>query len=258
MKKSRKFLLPATLVGGGMILGSIFGPVSLAGAQETEDTTNSDQSSEHTAGHNGRRGRGGVRQEVLTELGITVDDLKAGAEAGQTFAEVAAAAGVSEADLVAALETASSERLAAAVADGKIDAEKAAEIEANMSEKISERINSVVGSRHEQRQERREERRAAAAETLGELGLDEDTVKTGREAGKTLAEIAAEGGVSEDDLVDALVADAQERLAAAAADGKVDDEKAAEISENIEERVTERVNRTPGERPERGERPQRG
>lgn len=251
MKKSRKFLLPASLIGGGMILGSVFSPVALAGAQETEDTTNTDQTSEHTAGHSGRRDRGGMRQAVLTELGITAEDVAAGAEAGQTLVEVAANAGVSESELVAALEAANTERVAQALADGKIDAEKAAEIEAGMSEKISERINTVVGSRSEARQERREARRAAAAETLAELGLDEDTVKTGREAGKTLTEIAGEAGVSEADLVDALVADAEERLAAATEAGNVDEDKAAEIAENIEERVTNRVNRTPGERPER-------
>ncbi len=267
-----KYIIPTSLISGGMVLGAIFSPISLSGAQSdgsTEDggdpTTvpapdsnnggniDSDNEKPEREGRQGRPGqhrRGGFGKEALEELGLTVDDLKAGHEAGQTLVETAAAAGISEADLQAALEQSASDHLAQAVADGKIDQEKAAEIQSEMSAKISERINTV----HEGRpgdggpgQGRRGPNREALIETLTELGLEEDELKAGREAGQTLAETAAAAGISEDALVDALIADAQEHLAAAAEDGQIADERLAQIEDRIEERISDMVNRTPGE-----------
>lgn len=256
MKKSMKYLVPASLIGGGMVLGSIFSPISLSGAQtgdsgeSTTDSTADSQTDtvEESGDHSGkgRRGGRGVAKEVLEDLGLSVEDLKAGNEAGQTLVEIAAEAGITEAQLVEAIETATSERLAAAVTEGKIDAEKAAEIEAGMAEKISERINTVREGRGEG-SGRRGQIREQLSETLTELGLDSDEIKAGREAGQTLAEIAAESGVSEQDLVDALISGAEERLAEASENGNIDDERLAEIEANLEEKISEMVNKAPGE-----------
>lgn len=263
--KSWKYVVPASMIGGGIVLGSMFSPIGLSGAQESEDSTSSveaesgstasDDAASDDSASEGRRGR--IDFAALEELGLTTDDIKAGQEAGQTLVETAAAAGISEADLLQAITDAASDRLATAVAEGKIDAEKAAEIEAGLTEKITERINTV----HEARvggTGKGGKIRANLTETLGELGLDADELKTGREAGLTVAEIAAEAGVSESDLVDALIASAEERLAAATESGKIDAEKAAEIAENLEDRVNQMVNRDPADRPERSERSGRG
>ncbi len=268
-----KYIIPTSLISGGMVLGAIFSPISLSSAQSDTSTddggdgttvpapeSNRDDGDDSERGGRGGHRRGGFGKEALEELGLTVDDLKAGHEAGQTLVETAAAAGISEADLQAALEQSASDRLAQAVADGKIDEAKAAEIQSEMSAKISERINTV----HEGRpggggpgQGRQGPNREALIETLTELGLDQEELQAGREAGQTLAETAAAAGISEDALVDALIADAQEHLAAAAEDGRIDDERLAQIEDNIEERISNMVNRTPGERGERGERGQR-
>ena len=271
-----KYIIPTSLISGGMVLGAIFSPISLSSAQSDgsaddggdpttvpapESNRNADGGDSSEGGRDGQPGqhrRGGFGKEALEELGLTVDDLKAGHEAGQTLVETAAAAGISEADLQAALEQSASDRLAQAVADGKIDEAKAAEIQSEMSAKISERINTV----HEGRpggggpgQGRQGPNREALIETLTELGLDQEELQAGREAGQTLAETAAAAGISEDALVDALIADAQEHLATAAEDGRIDDERLAQIEDNIEERISNMVNRTPGERGERGQRP---
>ncbi|MGK0226861.1 MAG: hypothetical protein ACI8XD_001681, partial [Thermoproteota archaeon] len=102
--------------------------------------------------------------------------------------------------------------------------------------------------RIELRQEGRSERRAEKVEILTDvLGISEDDLQAAREAGQSVADIAATQGVELQTVIDALVDNAQMRLDAKIAAGGVDAERAAEISDSIEERVTARVN---GERPE--------
>lgn len=266
-----KYIIPTSLISGGMVLGAIFSPISLSSAQSDgsaddggdpttvpapESNRNTESDKPDQAGRDGGRSghrRGGFGKEALEELGLTADDLKAGHQAGQTLVETAAAAGISEADLQAALEQSASDRLAQAVADGKIDEDKAAEIQSEMSAKISDRINTVHQGRPGggQRGEGRGPNREAMVETLIELGLDQDQLQAGRKAGQTLAETAAAAGISEDSLVDALIAGAQEHLASAADEGQIDDEKLAQIEDHLEDRISNMVNRTPGERGDR-------
>ena len=80
------------------------------------------------------------------------------------------------------------------------------------------------------------------------IGIDAETLRAELQGGATLVEVAEANGVTEAELVDALVAHQTERLDQAVADGKLTAEEAAEKSADLEERVTARVN---GERPER-------
>ena len=129
------------------------------------------------------------------------------------------------------------ERLAQAVADGRISQERA--------DQIAERIESgeFVG---------RHGRRAGKLQGVTEaLGLDAETIREGFQNGQSLAEIAAANGADVDALIDTLVAGATERIEAKVADGAIDADRAAEVIDGLEERITERINRTPGERGER-------
>ena len=81
----------------------------------------------------------------------------------------------------------------------------------------------------------------AAAETLD---LSEDELRSALRDGDSLAEIADEQGVAVDDLVTALVAAAEERLAEAVEDGRITQERADEIAAVLPERVAEAVERT--------------
>jgi len=86
------------------------------------------------------------------------------------------------------------------------------------------------------------------------LGLDGSEIREALRAGQSLADLAAEQGVSTDALVDALVEAAEERVDAALAAGRIDDQKAAEILASAEERAEAVVNGDlppgrPGHRP---------
>jgi uncharacterized protein YidB (DUF937 family) len=95
-----------------------------------------------------------------------------------------------------------------------------------------------------------------AKETVTEvLGLSADELREALGDDTSLADVAAAQGVPVEDLVAALVAAGQERIDDAVASGKIDDERAAEASAGLAERVEELVNSTRAERvEERGER----
>ena len=102
--------------------------------------------------------------------------------------------------------------------------------------------------RIEMRQESRAERRSVTVDTLTSvLGVSDEDLQAARDAGQTVADIAAAQGVDLQTVIDALVDNAQARLDTKIAAGDIDAERAAEISASIEDRVTARVN---GERPE--------
>ena len=70
-----------------------------------------------------------------------------------------------------------------------------------------------------------------------ELGLTREELHEQLRGGATLAEIAEEQGVDIDDLVTALVAAAEEDLAAAVEAGRLDQERADEIAGDLEDRI---------------------
>lgn len=93
------------------------------------------------------------------------------------------------------------------------------------------------------------------------LDLTEDELKAAREAGTTLAELSEQQGVEVADLIDALVADAEEHIAEHVAEGELTQDEADERLAEIEQRITDRVNGVEpaeGEGPEPGDRPDRG
>ena len=97
--------------------------------------------------------------------------------------------------------------------------------------------------RMELRQEARAERRAEKTESLTDaLGISADELQAARDAGQSVADIAAAEGVELQSVIDALVSDAQARIDAKIASGDLDAERAAEISDSLVERVTARVN----------------
>ena len=90
-------------------------------------------------------------------------------------------------------------------------------------------------SQTEKRSGKRRKLGAAKGEVLSELGLEKDTIKEGRQQGLTLAEIAEAEGVSEDDLVGAIVSQIEERAEAK-------DRELEKSTEELTEAVTEKVN----------------
>jgi polyhydroxyalkanoate synthesis regulator phasin len=70
-----------------------------------------------------------------------------------------------------------------------------------------------------------------------ELGLTVEELREQLHDGASLAEIAEDQGVEVDDLVGVMVEAAEESLAAAVDDGRIDQERADQIAAGLEERV---------------------
>src|SRR5829696_8663448 len=80
------------------------------------------------------------------------------------------------------------------------------------------------------------------------LGVTEEQLRTEIAGGKSLAEIAKSKGKSVDGLVDALVADANKKIAAAVTAGRLSQADADRLTASLKEHVTEMVNNTVGPR----------
>ena len=113
--------------------------------QDQADAT-SDRIREH-AEDSPRRGPmghlgGGEKLESLAEtLGTDVESLGQALRDGQTIAEIAEANGVDPQTVIDSMVADKTERIDQAVADGRIDTEKAEEIKAGLAERITARVN---------------------------------------------------------------------------------------------------------------------
>jgi hypothetical protein len=74
------------------------------------------------------------------------------------------------------------------------------------------------------------------------LGMTEQELIEALRSGDTVAEIAEAAGIDPEAVIDALVADAQEKLAEAVENGRISQEQADEIAATLEERITTFVN----------------
>ncbi|MGH1489776.1 MAG: hypothetical protein ACRBK7_10330 [Acidimicrobiales bacterium] len=257
--KFKKFGIPGALVVGGITAGSFLAPIGFASAQTDSDsdadsTESTDAESTETESE-GRRGRHArahnhvERSEVLTEtLNLTEEEIRQGFQDGKSLADLAGEQGVDVADVEAALVAQASERLDEAVEAGRIDADEAAEKLAEIETKIAEMVNAnpgdFQGREGHGKGNRSMGKRGGLAggnlEALEEtLGLSGEEIRAGMVEGKSLSDLAAEQGVSVEDLAATLTAGIEERIDQAVEAGKIDADRAAEAAENIEEKVEE-------------------
>lgn len=73
------------------------------------------------------------------------------------------------------------------------------------------------------------------------LGMTHEEIHAALDSGQTLAQLAESKGVTQADLVAALVAEATERIDQAVADGRIDEARATEMKTDLETRIAERV-----------------
>lgn len=78
------------------------------------------------------------------------------------------------------------------------------------------------------------------------FGLSEADLRTQLESGKTLAQIAVDRGKAVDGLIKALVAAKTAEVDAAVAAGRLTEAQKQTILSDLKQRITDRVNRTPG------------
>lgn len=245
--EKRKTLAAAALtgaIGAGALFGAALGNPLASGAQEDTTTTEAapPADGEGREGREGRGHRGPFDLEAAAEaVGLSVEDLRAQLAEGKTLAEVAEAQGVERQALIDAL---------VAAGEARLD-----EAKAELPERVAELIDRTLPTRGEGGPGGHGGRgghlgRGPGFEAAAEaLGLEADAVKEALRDGTTIADLAEQQGVDVQTVIDAMVAEAQERIAQAVENGRLTQEQADERLADITERITDVVNNG---RPERG------
>ena len=129
----------AVLAAGGVAMVGLTSDTAIA----QEDTTTTEGPAEGEAQLEGKRGHRGHGLSVAAEaIGIETEDLVAAIRDGATIAEVAEANGSSGQAVIDAMVAGATERIDAAVADGKLTAEEGAEKLADVTARITDLVNN--------------------------------------------------------------------------------------------------------------------
>lgn len=195
----------------------------------------------------GKHGQGGVLKSAAEYLGMTVEQLRAELKGGKSLAQVAAATPGKSADgLKAAILADAKSHLDAAVAAGKLTAEKAQAAYSKLQSKVDEIVNKTgkpggSGGKGAGKAAQRGVMKSAAAY----LGLTPQELKEKVKAGQSLAQIAAATpGKSVDGLKQAIVADAKTVIDKLVAEGKISAERGQQYLAQIQSSIDQIVNRT--------------
>ena len=216
-------------------------------------------------GRPGRKGHGrgpGLKADpakVAEALGLTVEELQAGREAGKSLATLAGEQGVEVQKVIDVLVAEAEARIAQAVTDGKLTEAQATERRGDLTARITDLVNRTPSADGGRRGpgpgaggHRRAHPKANLEAAAGALGISFDELRTELQAGKSLATISGEKDVAVDKVVAALAADAEARIGQAVTDGKLTEAQATERPADLTQRITDLVHRTP--RPHDGER----
>lgn len=82
------------------------------------------------------------------------------------------------------------------------------------------------------------------------IGIEPEALREALQAGQSMADVATANGVDPAAVVDALIADAEARLAEKVADGALTQAEADERLADKTERIGDRIDQTRGERPD--------
>lgn len=181
---------------------------------------------------------GGAAAVAATQTGTPQEESKAVVE------DAAKQLGVQPSELSNALKQALKNRIDAAVKAGRLTEEQGKELKARIDSETFPLLGPGLRGDHGPGHALFHHGLDTAAEYLG---TTEEALRQQLEDGTTLAEAAKKAGKSVDGLVDALVADAEKKLDAAQAAGRITAAQKQEALKEIRERTTAFVN---GERPE--------
>ena len=226
--------LTVALAGGG-VAGALLGSPSLSGAQDSNTTTTTQDNQARDDApkfeHFGHGLFGGADLSVAADaIGISEDDLRSALEDGKSIADVAAEHNVDLKKVTDALGADATKRLDEAVAD----------IKANLPDRIDALVNHDGLPEHGPGHFGVRFGGLDAAATA--IGISEDDLKAALEDGQSIADVANAHSVDVQKVIDAMVADATKHIDQAVTDGRLDADEAANLKEDLPDRITNLVN----------------
>lgn len=251
---SPKIIAAAAVTGAlalGGLTGAVLGVPGVSGAEKAATPTSttvaagpSGQNGGQRAAGPGRGMRGGAGLDAAAKvLGISADDLRTELQGGKSLADVAKEKGVDKQKLIDAL---------VADATTRLDQEKA-----KLPDQIAKMVDGKMpmgpsgqgggfggrggpGGRGGQGMQL-----PAAAKALG---LSEADLQTALKGGKSLADVAKDKGVSEQTVIDAMVAAAKDRIATDVKDGHLTQDQADKRIAEMPARIKDAVEHAGGMR----------
>jgi uncharacterized protein (DUF433 family) len=198
------------------------------------------------AAQQGRRGHGArlALQTAATTIGVSPQDLAGQIRGGKTVAAVATEHNVDPNSVVNAVVAALTQQIDQAVAQGKIDGNRADQAKQKLPNFANRFVNETKSMRGRGHAILKDAANAAAKE----IGVSVADLKQARKDGKSIAQVAKDHNKSVDDVVNAIVKQATSDIDQAVKDGKVDSKKADEIKQKLPDRATKLVNREPKQR----------
>ena len=222
MPMNRKLLGAAAFslaLAGGGAAGAVLGTPNLTLAQDAESDDATEAPAEGFRLHHG----GGEQLAAAAEaIGITEEELLAALQDGESIAQVAEANGVDVQTVIDAMVAAATERLEAAI------------------DELPDRMAEVVereGLPDRGRGFGRGHFGAGLDAAAEAIGIESEELRSALRDGSTIAEVAAANDVEVQTVIDALVADAEAALDQAVEDGRLDEDQAADIKEDLPERI---------------------
>lgn len=229
------------LIASMAIAGMVLAGGGAAAVATTSPST--DTGSRPAAAHVRRAVARGALATAAETIGISRSDLRTQLRDGKTVAEVAQAHNVDPQKVVDALVAAGNARIDEAVTNGRIDAARAATLKQKLPDAASKLVNHEFKGGH--MNARLLARRSAVRTAADTIGIDTKALAQEVRSGKTVAQVAQEHGVNPQQVIDAVVAKAKDRIDEAVANGKLTAERASVLTQRVTERVTKLVNETP-------------
>ncbi|MFX4262732.1 hypothetical protein ACOBQJ_11060 [Pelotomaculum propionicicum] len=188
-------------------------------------------------------------------LGISREELTGALQSGKTVVQVAAEKGISEQQLVDFMAEKYSERIDQKVADGKITAEQAKKLKQSMTERIKTDLNRANTGPNFGKDKMDPKDGPGTGMKMGRgmgdmedlagfLGISMEDLLAARQSGKTLVQIAGEKGITEEQLVDHMMAEFNSKIDQKAAAGKITAEQADQLKQSMTERIKACLNST--------------
>lgn len=209
---ARRLVAPLAVtaaVAAGGVAGALVGVPVVSGAQESDDATDTNDTNDTTTAPDDRpfagvRFHAGPFDAAADALGIDVDDLLAALRDGRTIAELAEEHGVALDDVIDAMVADVLEHLDQTEAE--VRERIAALVERSLPDGPRPHLRFHPGPHHGHLFAPGLD---AAADALG---MERAELAEALRDGTTIAELAEERGVDVDRVVDAMVADARERI----------------------------------------------
>lgn len=194
-----------------------------------------------------------VMDTAAEALGVEPREIFQNMEDGQTLSDYLTANGVDPNQVTADAKAKIEAAVQTAVDEGKITEERATTLLENVDTVIENVLNRAKGERGEDRPRGERFEESEFIQTIADsLGITPEEFVAQLQEEQTIAEVISANGGDVEAITQTLIADATERINQAVTDGKLTQERADTMVENLETRINDFLS---GNRPPRPERP---